>query len=48
MDTTEWIKREEAIKYFVYAQDDLNLHILRMFEDTFSLDVAHCYEQHQS
>ena len=26
--------------HFVYAQDDLNLRILRMFEGTFSLDAA--------
>ena len=27
--------------YFAHAQDDLNLHILCIFEDTFSLDAAH-------
>ena len=27
--------------YFEHAQDDLNLQILRMFQDTFSLDTAH-------
>ena len=27
--------------YFAHAQDDLNLPILHMFEDTFSLDIAH-------
>ena len=27
--------------YFVHAQDDLNPHILRMFEGTFFLDTAH-------
>ena len=26
---------------FVHAQDDLNLHILLMFEDIFLLDIAH-------
>ena len=26
--------------YFAHAQDDLNLHIYRMFEGTFSLDAA--------
>ena len=25
---------------FLHAQDDLNLRIMRMFEDTFSLDAA--------
>ena len=27
--------------YFEQTQGDLNLRILRMFEDTFSLDAAH-------
>ena len=28
-------------KYFAHAQNGLNLHILRMFEGTFSLEAAH-------
>ena len=29
--------------FFGHTQDDLNLHILRMFEATFSFDAAHMY-----
>ena len=41
LDTAKWMSREQRPGwYFGHAQDDLNLHILRMFEDTFSLDSA--------
>ena len=30
--------------YFAHAQDDVSPHILRVLEDTFSLDAAH-YKQ---
>ena len=28
---------------FTHMQDDLNLHILIMFQDTFSFDIAHIF-----
>ena len=34
----EWRGKAQII--IVHVQDDLNLHILRMFEGTFSLDTA--------
>ena len=37
LDTTDHMKRE----HFVHAQDDQNLHILRIIEGTFSLDTSH-------
>ena len=41
-DTIEYINGEKRPgKYFAHAQGDPNLFILRMFEDTFSLDPAH-------
>ena len=32
---------KEIVVYFVHRQVDLNLHILHMFRDMFSLEVAH-------
>ena len=41
-DTTEFINGEQRPGwYFAHAQDDLNLRILRMFDDTFLLYAAH-------
>ena len=43
-DTTECMNGEQRPGcYFAHAQDDLNLHILRMFEGTFSLDEGPFY-----
>ena len=40
LDTTEWMNGEQRPWwYFAHAQD-LNLHILRMFEGIFLLDAA--------
>ena len=40
--TIECIKGEQKLEWdFTHAQNDLNLHILQMFEDTFLSDVAH-------
>ena len=42
MDTTECMNGEQRPGwYFAHVQDDLNLHILRMFEGTFWLNDAH-------
>ena len=38
--TTECMNGEQTPGWNI-AQDDLNLHILRMFEGTFSLDAIH-------
>ena len=38
-DTTECMNGEK--RYFAYAQDDLNLRILHMFEGIFSPDAAY-------
>ena len=41
---TFWLKKapyQELCLYFAHAQDDLNLHILYMVKDSFSLDMAH-------
>ena len=35
------VQRQE--RYIAHAQDDLNLHILRMLEGTFLLDTAHIF-----
>ena len=41
MNTTECMNGEQGPRwYFAHVQDDLNLHILCMFEGTFSQDVA--------
>ena len=42
LDTIEYMNgQQKPMPYFVHVQDDLNLHILRMFEGNFSLDAAH-------
>ena len=42
LDTTEYINGEQRPRwYLANAQDDLNLHILSLFKDSFSLDMAH-------
>ena len=39
LDITKFINRAQRPKgYLAHAQDDLNLHISHIFEDTFSLD----------
>ena len=41
LDTTECFNREQRLeRYFAHAEDDVNLHILHMFEGTFSFDTA--------
>ena len=41
LDTTERTNGEQRPRwYFAHAQDDLNVHTLRMLQDTFSLDVV--------
>ena len=43
LDATDRKNGEQMTVYifFSHTQDNLNLHILRMFEDTFPLDAAH-------
>ena len=41
LDTTEYFNGEKMPGlYFVHVQDDVSLHILQMFDGTFSLDAA--------
>ena len=41
LDTIEWFNGEEMLKWdFAQVQDDVNLHILRMLEGTFSRDAV--------
>ena len=42
------IRNNGSRLYFVYAQDELNLHILRVFEVIFSLDMAHILDTYQT
>ena len=42
MDTTERMNgKQRPDESFAHAQDDLNLHIVRMLEGTFSFGTAH-------
>ena len=42
LDTTICMNGEQRPQWYIArAQDDLNLHILRMYEGTFSLNTAH-------
>ena len=44
LDITECMNGEQSPAwYYTHTQDDLNLHILPMFEGTFSLNAAHIY-----
>ena len=44
LDITECMNGEQRLGwYHAHAQDDLNVCILHMFEDTFSLDMAHIF-----
>ena len=40
MDAAEYIIEQRSRRYFANVQDDLQLHILRMFKGIFSLDVG--------
>ena len=40
MDATEYIIEQRSRRYFANVQDDLQLHISRMFKGIFSLDVG--------
>ena len=41
LDTTECFNEEQYLDATAHVQDDVNPHINRMFEGTFSLDAAH-------
>ena len=42
LDTLECFSGEQLPNETAHAQDDVNPHILRMLEGTFSLDAATC------
>ena len=42
LDITELMNGGQRSRwYFVHVQDDLNLHVMRMFQNTFLFDMAH-------